>query len=298
MRRAKTTQLTNREIAREARRIFRPLSRSGHHLTLLDGKDALYAVTGKRNLGKKAAVSTTKPFLDAFLKKGWISPVSATAWALNESGAAWLRRAQADDSPFATQHRLESTRRFKAANGSFEQLRVNDGEDPLGWLRARKGRGGKPLLNAAQMEAGLRLRHDFTLGHFTPRLTASWEHTGQGRKGRRNRAGAGVELSDSTLAARQRFRKSLNAVGPELSGVLVDICCFLKGLEEAEKANGWPQRSGKLVLQMALTALARHYGLISDQAAPRRHALVHWGTADYRPEIDGFQDSSALRASS
>jgi len=148
------------------------------------------------------------------------------------------------------------------------------------------------------MEAGLRLRHDFTLGHFTPRLTASWEHTGQGRGGRRSRAGAGVDLSDSALAARQRFRKSLAAVGPELSGVLVDICCFLKGLEDAEKTNGWPQRSGKLVLQMALSALARHYGLIAEHSPARRNPLTHWGAKDYRPEIDGLQDASALRASS
>ncbi len=84
--------------------------------------------------------------------------------------------------------------------------------------------------------------------------------------------------------------RALMAVGPEVSGVLVDICCELKGLEEAEQENGWPQRAGKVVLQIALTRLARHYGLIGDGAQrPARRSLRHWGSEDYRPTIDAWR---------
>lgn len=79
-------------------------------------------------------------------------------------------------------------------------------------------------------------------------------------------------------------------MGPELAGVLIDICCELKGLEEAEKSHGWPQRAGKVVLQLALTRLARHYGLeVSGEAHRRRTGIRHWGSEDYRPTLDGWR---------
>ncbi|MFP4003568.1 MAG: DUF6456 domain-containing protein, partial [Alphaproteobacteria bacterium] len=49
--------------------------------------------------------------------------------------------------------------------------------------------------------------------------------------------------------------------GPGLADALLQVCCHLKGLEEAERALGWPRRSGKLVLAIALERLAVHYGM-------------------------------------
>ena len=89
------------------------------------------------------------------------------------------------------------------------------------------------------------------------------------------------------MAARERVRLALQAVGPELSGILFDVCCHLKGLEEAERSAGWPQRSGKIVLQLALTRLARHYGLLpATQSSHCGNTVRHWGAPDYRPTIE------------
>jgi hypothetical protein len=76
-----------------------------------------------------------------------------------------------------------------------------------------------------------------------------------------------------------------------LASVLIDACCHLLGLSDAERRRGWPQRSGKVILQIALTRLARHYGLLNEQDTSRtvRARLRHWGVDDYRPTLDHWR---------
>ena len=47
----------------------------------------------------------------------------------------------------------------------------------------------------------------------------------------------------------------------------------------------------KIVLQIALTRLARYYGLIRDEAVKStRRRLRHWGSEDYRPTLDAWRN--------
>jgi hypothetical protein len=43
------------------------------------------------------------------------------------------------------------------------------------------------------------------------------------------------------------------------------------------------------VLQLALTRLARHYGLLALEPSPGARRMRHWGDTDYRPTIDAWR---------
>ncbi len=164
---------------------------------------------------------------------------------------------------------------------------IDVGESPIGWLYRRRDKDGQPLISRAEFEAGERLRADFCFAQMMPRVTSSWSAAAES-SGRRSAPGSGSDLQDNVIAAGERVRRAFAAGGPELSGVLIDVCCHLKGLEVKERQAGWPQRSGKIVLRIALKSLARHYGLIRDaEAEPSRVTRVrHWGAEGYRPDID------------
>lgn len=133
---------------------------------------------------------------------------------------------------------------------------VDEAESPLGWLARRRGRDGRAMIRPHQLQAGERLRADFTRAHLMPRVTSNWESPTASRRGG-SRAGNFTEVM---IASRQRVNQALEAVGPEFSGLLLDVCCFLKGMEDVERERSWPARSAKVVLQLALDRLARHYG--------------------------------------
>jgi hypothetical protein len=81
------------------------------------------------------------------------------------------------------------------------------------------------------------------------------------------------------IAARQYVHQLLDAVGPKFSGLLLDVACFFKGIEDIERERAWPARLAKVVLQLALDRLARHYG-IAAQAKGRAHAPIRIWLAD------------------
>jgi hypothetical protein len=159
-----------------------------------------------------------------------------------------------------------------SGDGQAETVAVNWSESPLGQLMRRRGRDGEAFLTASEFQAGERLRADYTRGQIMPRLGANWEASGI------------ADLTDSALAARIRVENAVRAVGPELSGILIDVCCFLKGMETVEMERGWPVRSAKIVLKTALGVLSRHYNP-RDGRERRTRQTLHWGAADYRPSI-------------
>lgn len=224
----------------------------------------------------------------AALAAGFIVPVGdARSLGLSAKGRAHLRRLRA----------LKLAASVAAASppgagvGRPNEPALNPAESPIAWLRRRIDRNGQPLISVAQFDAGERLRKDLWFAGLTPRVTQGWSGLPSSRRTSRSASGGSAEMTDARVAAGQRVNRALQAVGPEFGNLLIDVCGHLRGLEEIEAAEAWPQRSAKLMLQTALTALARHYGLLPSVNAEQslRQRLRHWGAVDYRPSLDRWR---------
>lgn len=218
---------------------------------------------GSLAAGDRRANHVDANVLTLCLRAGLVVREPNAKLAITEVGRSSLRRLQhegGDVGAFRAQHLKLAERDVMLEDGPA-RVTVNDNESPLAWLARRKGRDGRTLIDNVQFVAGERLRADFTRGHLAPRVTSNWSApTSRGDK-----AGGGVgEMTDLIVASRQRVRLAMEGVGPEFSGILLDVCCFLHGLEDVERERGWPARSAKVVLQLALDRLARHYGFAKE----------------------------------
>ncbi|WP_375288437.1 DUF6456 domain-containing protein [Sphingomonas sp.] len=136
----------------------------------------------------------------------------------------------------------------KATQKRGRSVTVNVAESPLAWLRARD------MVSARQFEAGERLRADFERAQLGPQVTMRWQARVDG-------GGGGVDPTTTQLAAKRRFDAALAGLGSGLADVAWRVICAGEALPAAEKALGWPTRSGRLVLTLALDRLADHYRL-------------------------------------
>jgi hypothetical protein len=256
---------------------------------LREGK-GWYALFGP-SAASRREMRVPKSLVEFCLRQDWLER-SGNDLVLSDAGRAMLRRSEAGDDAFREQHQKRAVQ-LKDIGGTRHPVLVNEVESPLGWLKSRKDRNGRPLISDPQYEAGERLRADYWFARLSPRVTANWSALAPSGRSRRGAPANAADLRDEVIAAKERVMHAIDAVGPELAGVLIDICCELKGLEDAEKSHGWPQRAGKVVLQLALNRLARHYGLDVSDETPRRHkGIRHWGEDDYRPTLDAWRGSS------
>ena len=114
------------------------------------------------------------------------------------------------------------------------------------------------MISDEQAQAGDRVRVDFELAGLSPRVTASWE----GQPASRRTSGyRELDPTEVQVMARQRFSRAMEYLGGGLSDVVMYSCCLLEGLEDVERRMGWPPRSGKVVLGLALDRLSVYYEL-------------------------------------
>ena len=259
-------------IEREGRRILRRLCEPGACLAVARDMEKAVVVreTDAGNTVRTAVVD--RPVAQAMALKDWIScaaPGRIMRYKITAVGRAALKRLLAQDDSvrsgfsdgparFGAQHGDYGLRDVADPQGSGKQrVRYNYSESPVAAMARRKDKAGNPFLSPDLVAAAERLREDFELAQMGPRIAQDWDRflTGGDRNAYSPNSGAG----DGPSAARDRVNAALRDLGPGLGDVALRVCCFLEGLEAAEKRMGWAARSGKVVLRIALQRLRQHY---------------------------------------
>ncbi|MEO0642671.1 MAG: DUF6456 domain-containing protein [Pseudomonadota bacterium] len=142
----------------------------------------------------------------------------------------------------------EGPRRASDARGKRRTVTVNLAESPIAWLHARGH------LDDRLFDAGEALRNDYERAQLSPSVTMRWDPVRVKSTGDR-----GLSAPEKQIAAKRRFEGALAQAGKGLEDVLWRVVCAGEGLPETEKALGWPARSGKLVLKLALDRVADFY---------------------------------------
>ena len=125
---------------------------------------------------------------------------------------------------------------------------VNLAESPLAWLHARGH------LSERLFDAGEALRADYERSQLPASITMRWDPVRA-----KSTMPGGLDPSEKQIAARGRFDGAIKAAGRGLEDILWRVVCAGEALPEAEKRLGWPTRSGKLVLRIALERVADYY---------------------------------------
>jgi uncharacterized protein DUF6456 len=148
--------------------------------------------------------------------------------------------------------------------------------DAIGRLAAAR-RYGPPFLLPHHVAAALRLVQAFERARLRQRVTMSYDPT---RTGGRGRGGAVQgEISASAADARRHLADIAGRMPADCWAILFDICGLDRGLQDVEAERDWPRRGGKLVLRIALSHLAAHYGLEAEARGREAQRQRHW-----RPE--------------
>lgn len=143
----------------------------------------------------------------------------------------------------------EGPRRVVPEKTPRRSVTINLAESPLAWLHAR---GHLP---ERLFDAGEHLRADYERAQLSPSVTMRWDPV----RAKSTGPDRGLSPSEKQIAARARFDGAMAAAGKGLEDILWRVVCACESLPDAEKSLGWPVRSGKLVLRIALERVADSY---------------------------------------
>lgn len=261
--------LSDARLRVEAGRALQRLLEPGAVLAVAADMDKAVVVRETETGSNRRAV-VDREIAEAMALKNWITcaiPGRISRYQITGAGRVALEQLQGEaetrKAGFADSEAAFLGSRHETKAGSKRgRKRYGIAETPLVLLSRRRGTDGERFLSDQLVRAGERLREDFEMAQVTLTPDLEWDAVLDTFDARHDGA-----LARATRSARRSVRRALEDLGPGLSDVCLRCCCFLEGLETAEKKMGWSARSGKIVLRIALQRLKRHYDALGDEAS-------------------------------
>jgi hypothetical protein len=157
----------------------------------------------------------------------------------------------------ANQHRTLETRHIYNPDKVKRSVSVNTSVSVFKKLSTQRDTKGRPYLSADEVEAGDMFSRDYSSAYGSNIGTQSYSGMSVSRDRAHNCA---EDISIHMLDRQKRSRAALQHVGPGLDQTLIALCGREWGLERLEAEQGWPKRSAKIILKLALARLSAFYG--------------------------------------
>lgn len=254
---ADTRAETDKALEARAAPVLQDLEAEGTVLAVAADMEKAVIVDETAGKAERRAV-VDRTLAEVLALQGWIScesPGRISRYQISDQGRAVLRRVRCPKPDGARPTGFsEAAAGFSYADPISK--RAPSGETPLALLARRRDKSGRLFLEPSLVRAGERLREDFELAQISGKMGETFDLQ---------------SLASSPIggsgAAQERMVAALQDLGPGLADVCLRCCCYLEGLETAEKRMGWSARSGKIVLRIALQRLRRHYDEAGEAAA-------------------------------
>ena len=250
--------------------ILQYLNKKGYYLQL-EKRGLHWNLYGPQNKNKKSILKIPKNLIEAIARFKWIK-ISAGQANITQNGKTAFKHNDPKISAITLKTIYDQKTTRKVA--------FNQNENVILKLNKKYDKKGNPIISLEQMNAAIKLQKDYEKAQLRQKITLNWESFKN--KTQKNKKYTQYTQSETGSRARKRLQNALNYVGPELTPILIKICCMEHGLTQTETNLQIPKSSARIILQIALTRLARYYGF---EQKTDKIPINHWGAQDYKPKI-------------
>lgn len=198
------------------------------------------------------------PLVRELAAEGAIVAQAPDIFVLSEAGRARLRREAGAEDAFLAQHATLEARVVVDSAGAERIVRGVVQTNVLRKLAALPGANGSAWLSAAELQAAQLLRADWEARQAGLTRGSDWSAPPIGSAAR-----GASNAQERAMAARcdrnRRVADAMGALAPPLRRIVERACLYEDGLEAIERGEGWPARSAKLALKLALAQLAQAF---------------------------------------